>query len=139
MIASIDPMRLKTRLASAAAATAMTALMLISVGLGFPRLAAATETTGEVRVRVPNTAAAANARELLERAGRALIARLEGARVAEVWVYPTGDANVVFVSYTAGETPHLAIIEMRGERIASLEHIDAPATLTAEVVNPPRR
>jgi hypothetical protein len=132
-------MRLKTRLASAAAATAMTALMLISVGLGFPRLAAATATAGDARVRVPNTAAAANARELLERAGRALIARLEGERVSEVWVYPTGDANVVFVSYTTGETPHLAIIEMRGVEIASLEHIDAPTTLTAEVLNPPRR
>jgi hypothetical protein len=139
VIASINDMRLKTRLASAAAATAMTALMLISVGVGFPRLAAAAETAGDVRVRVPDTAAAAAAKELLERAGRALLTRLEGERISDVWVYPTGDANVVFVSYKAGETTHLAFIEMRDAEIASLQDIDAPETLTAEVLNPPRR
>jgi hypothetical protein len=39
----INDMQLKPRLASAAAATAITSMMLISVGLGFPRLAAAAE------------------------------------------------------------------------------------------------
>jgi hypothetical protein len=40
---SIDDMRLKARLASAAAATAITCMMLVSVSLGFPGLASASE------------------------------------------------------------------------------------------------
>jgi len=43
----INDMRLKARLASAAAATAITCMMLISVSLGFPGLARAGELPGQ--------------------------------------------------------------------------------------------
>jgi len=50
VICQINDMRLKPRLASAAAATAITAMMLIALGLGFPRLAAASD---DARVTAP--------------------------------------------------------------------------------------
>ena len=43
MFSQINDMRLKARLASAAAATAITCMMLVSVSLGFPGLAGAAE------------------------------------------------------------------------------------------------
>jgi hypothetical protein len=49
------------------------------------------------------------------------------AQVSKLWIFPTPDSNVVFVQYTIGsdvrsptqvpESEHMAIIEMRGERI----------------------
>ena len=46
MLFQINDMRLKARLASAAAATAITCMMLVSVSLGFPGLAGAAERQG---------------------------------------------------------------------------------------------
>ena len=46
MFFQVNDMRLKARLASAAAATAITCVMLISVSLGFPGLASASELAG---------------------------------------------------------------------------------------------
>ena len=46
MFFQINDMRLKARLASAAAATAITCVMLISVSLGFPGLASAAQLEG---------------------------------------------------------------------------------------------
>jgi hypothetical protein len=66
---------------------------------------------------------------------RALCAGEESAavsqvRISNVWVFPTGDANSVFVRYTispaatlqsgTAEAEHLALVEMRGDRIAKL-------------------
>jgi hypothetical protein len=48
----INDMRMKPRLASAVAAIAITALMLISVGLGFPTIASASDVADDVRVSV---------------------------------------------------------------------------------------
>lgn len=47
MFSQVNDMRLKARLASAAAATAITCVMLISVSLGFPGLASAGELAGQ--------------------------------------------------------------------------------------------
>jgi ketosteroid isomerase-like protein len=51
-------------------------------------------------------------------------------RISNVWVFPTGDANSVFVRYTISAaatsqsgtagSEHLALVEMRGDRIAKL-------------------
>jgi hypothetical protein len=46
VFSQVNDMRLKARLASAAAATAITCMMLISVSLGFPGLASASELSG---------------------------------------------------------------------------------------------
>jgi hypothetical protein len=43
--------------------------------------------------------------------------------VSNLRIFPTGDPNSVFVSYTtstAGDSEHLALIELRGDRIAKL-------------------
>lgn len=150
MLFQINDMRLKARLASAAAAMAITSMMLISVGLGFPRLAAASERSADVVVKVPSTVQAAKARELIDRASRAFLARVSGERISELWVFPTGDANAVFVCYTtineavpasvksgAGETRHIALLEMQGEQIASLHDFAAPSvTLAADAATP---
>jgi hypothetical protein len=120
-IFQINDMRLKARLASGVAATAITAMMLIPVGLGFPRLASASALAGNVPVKVPATAAAAKAKDLIDRASRAFIARVSGTSISELWVFPTDDANAVYVCYTTSDQArHLALIEMSGERIARL-------------------
>jgi hypothetical protein len=46
VFSQINDMRLRARLASAAAATAITCMMLVSVSLGFPGLAGAAELQG---------------------------------------------------------------------------------------------
>jgi hypothetical protein len=57
-------------------------------------------------------------------------AEVSQVRISNVWVFPTGDANSVFVRYTissAATSPpgtagseHLALVDMRGDRIAKL-------------------
>ena len=54
------------------------------------------------------------------------------AQVWKLWIFPTPDSNVVFVQYTIGsdvrsptqvpDSEHLAIIEMRGERIFKMRN-----------------
>ena len=54
------------------------------------------------------------------------------AQVLKLWIFPTPDSNVVFVQYTIGsdvqpptevpDSEHLAIIEMRGERIFKMRN-----------------
>lgn len=137
---------LRSRLGSAAAATAITGLMLVSVGLGFPRLAGAAEPAATApAIKTPATETAVKSRALIERASRALLARETGEHISELWVFPTADANAVFVYYTtanhalrtsvkagAGGTRHLALIEMKGEQIAHLQDFSAPVqTLSA--------
>jgi hypothetical protein len=51
-----------------------------------------------------------------------------GERIQTLWIFPTGEANTVFVHYStsapgesaARSTEHLAFVEMRGSRIARL-------------------
>lgn len=103
-------------------------------------LAAALLSTGpvlasDVAVRVPDTAAAARAAHVIDRARQALLD--SDAQISELWIFPTGEPNTVFVHYRrAGTSPvsaagmpvtteHLALIEMRGERIARVHDFSA--------------
>jgi hypothetical protein len=56
-----------------------------------------------------------------------------GARIQTLWIFPTGEANTVFVHYSTsapGEkkesSEHLAFVEMRGARIAKLHDFTSP-------------
>jgi hypothetical protein len=44
--------------------------------------------------------------------------------LSNVWIFATGDANAVFVSYTT-DTGHLALVEMKGDRIATLRDLNS--------------
>jgi hypothetical protein len=57
-----------------------------------------------------------------------------GARLRTMWIYPTSDQNAVFVQFeTSGDTAtappkrQLALVEMRGEKIARLLSFSPPA------------
>ena len=54
------------------------------------------------------------------------------APVSNLWVFPTGEANTVFVRYTVDTTEHLLLVEMQGTQIATLRD------LTTEVTTPVR-
>ena len=71
-----------------------------------------------------------------------------GARISNLWIFPTPDPNTVFVHYTTGadgrspaefpDSEHLALLEMRGDRIAKIRNSSADAgslsSLEASVV-----
>jgi hypothetical protein len=93
---------------------------------------------------VPDTALAARSADLIDRAVRALVAREGESRITRLWVFPTGDSNTVFVHYRTTSdvdahepgptTEHLVMLEMTGERIASLHDLTtAPTTVVASV------
>jgi hypothetical protein len=48
-----------------------------------------------------------------------------GTHLADFWVFPTADANTVFVRYTASDSPaeHLLVVEMSGNHIARLRDL----------------
>jgi hypothetical protein len=60
-----------------------------------------------------------------------------GASISELWIFPTPHPNVVFVQLTTisdvrspaqlAEAEHLALLEMRGDRIFKLRHLGADA------------
>jgi len=53
-----------------------------------------------------------------------------GASVSNLWIFPTSDSNTVFVKYTTspGDPEHLALLEMRGDRIFKMRNFSpAPA------------
>jgi hypothetical protein len=90
----------------------------------------------DVQVKVPSTPQAARAADLIARAQRALIGTDE--HIQTLWIYPTGEANTVFVHYSTlavGEnqaSEHLAFVEMRGARIAKLQDLtSAPPAMVA--------
>ena len=70
------------------------------------------------------------------------------AHISNLWIYPTSDSNVVFVHYTTRsdvrspaqlpDSEHLALLEMRGDRIFKMRNLGANArtlsTLEASVV-----
>jgi hypothetical protein len=107
-------------------------------------IAASAATACDVAAQVPATALATRSVDIIERATRALVAREGESRITRLWVFPTGDANSVFVHYRTtndvdahepGPTiEHLALIEMNGERIAKLHDLTtAPASVVAAV------
>jgi hypothetical protein len=58
-----------------------------------------------------------------------------GPRISKLWIFPTNDPNVAFVHYTTGsdvrspaqvpDSEHLAMIEMRGDRIFKMRNFTA--------------
>jgi hypothetical protein len=56
-------------------------------------------------------------------------------RISKLWIFPTNDPNVVFVHYTIGsdvrspaqvpDSEHLAMIEMRADRIFKMRNFTA--------------
>ena len=71
-----------------------------------------------------------------------------GASISKLWIFPTNDSNVVFVQYATSsdvrspeqlaDAEHLALLEMRGDRIVKLRYFSADAgtfsTLEASAV-----
>jgi hypothetical protein len=70
-----------------------------------------------------------------------------GAHISNLWIFPTPDSNTVFVHYTIGsdvrssaepDSEHLALLEMRGDRIVKIRNSSADAgtlsTFEASVV-----
>jgi hypothetical protein len=59
--------------------------------------------------------------------------------MSNVWIFATGDANSVFVSYTtstpneshagAKSSEHLALVEMQGDHITTLRDLNSSATV----------
>ena len=59
--------------------------------------------------------------------------------ISNVWIFATGEPNSVFVSYTAGNpneshavaksSEHLALVEMRGDHIATLRDLNSSANV----------
>jgi hypothetical protein len=82
--------------------------------------AAITAQAGEPSHIPATTQSQANA-AAIAKADHALRDSVKG--VSNVWLYATGDANTVFVNYTT-DTNHLALVELKGGRIASLRDLN---------------
>ena len=86
----------------------------------------------EYALKEPGTYLKVEAAALI--AKRSINAKLTGteAHISNLWIFPTPDSNVVFVRYTIGtdvrspaQDPgpkHLALLEMRGDRIFKMRH-----------------
>jgi hypothetical protein len=72
---------------------------------------------------------AANA-DLIQRASKAVRDYLP-APLSNLWVFPTGELNTVFVRYTVETTEHLLLVEMKGPQITTLRDFTTPAPTPA--------
>ena len=83
------------------------------------------------------TQTAANA-DLIARSNHAVRQYVHGP-IADVWVFPTADANTVFVRYTVNTSEHLLLVEMKGDQIATLRdfttEVTGPVTLEARAAS----
>jgi hypothetical protein len=73
---------------------------------------------------IPATAQSQTNAAVIAKADHALRDSVKG--LSNVWLFATGDASSVFVSYTT-DTNHLALVEMKGEHIASLRDLNTSA------------
>jgi len=71
---------------------------------------------------IPATAQSKDHAAVIAKADHALRNSVSG--LSNVWIFATGDANSVFVSYTT-DTSHLALVEMQGDQIASLRDLNS--------------
>jgi hypothetical protein len=87
-------------------------------------------------VHTPAITQTAASADLIERSSQAVRQYVHGP-VADVWVFPTADANTVFVRYTVDTSEHLLLVEMKGDQIATLRdfttEVTGPATAVARV------
>ncbi len=98
-------------------------------------------TTSQVRVEYaldePGTYLSMDASSLLA----ACAANNASSRVSNLWIFPTNDANTVFVQYDAqstesGSRGQLALVEMKGDRIAKMLNFAAlPQSFVAGLVH----
>jgi hypothetical protein len=83
------------------------------------------------------TQTAANA-DLIARSNHAVRQYVHGP-IADVWVFPTAEANTVFVRYTVNTSEHLLLVEMKGDQIATLRdfttEVTTPVTLEARAAS----
>lgn len=71
---------------------------------------------------IPATAQSRANAAVIAKADHALRDSVHG--LSNVWIFATGDANSVFVSYTT-DTSHLALVELKGEHIANLRDLNS--------------
>jgi hypothetical protein len=50
------------------------------------------------------------------------------APISNVWVFPTAEANTVFIRYTEETAEHLLLVEMQGDQIATLRDLTTEVT-----------
>jgi hypothetical protein len=65
--------------------------------------------------------------DLIQRSGQA-VRHYVHAPVSNLWVFPTGEANTVFVRYTVDTSEHLLLVEMKGAQIATLRDLTTEVT-----------
>jgi hypothetical protein len=91
----------------------------------------------EYTLEEPGTYLAVEAAALnTNRSGNAKRTR-PGAHISNLWIFPTPDSNTVFVHYTTSsdvrsaadhpDSEHLALVEMRGDRIAKIRNSSTDA------------
>jgi hypothetical protein len=83
-------------------------------------------TLADEPTHVPATSQSKANAAVIAKADHALRSSITG--LSNVWIYATGDASSVFVSYST-DTEHLALVEMQGDRIASLRDLNASANV----------
>ena len=89
-------------------------------------------------VNTPAIAQSTANADLIERSNHAVRQYVHGP-IADVWVFPTADANTVFVRYTVNTSEHLLLVEMKGDQIATLRdfttEVTSPVTLEARAAS----
>ena len=89
-------------------------------------------------VKTPAITQSAKNVDLIKRSNHAVRQYVHGP-IADVWVFPTGDANTVFVRYTVDTSEHLLLVEMKGDQIAALRdfttEVTGPVTLKARLAS----
>jgi hypothetical protein len=85
-------------------------------------LGASITTQAEEASHIPATVQSQANATVIAKADHALRDSVTG--LSNVWIFATGDSNAVFVSYKT-DTEHLALLEMKGERIASLRDLNS--------------
>jgi hypothetical protein len=87
-------------------------------------------------VHTPTITQSTASADLIARSNHA-VRQYVHAPVADVWVFPTADANTVFVRYTVKTAEHLLLVEMKGDQIATLRdfttEVTGPLTAVARV------
>jgi hypothetical protein len=78
-------------------------------------------------VNTPAIAQSVANADLIERSSHAVREYVHGP-VSNVWVFPTADANTVFVRYTVNASEHLLLVGMNGAEIATLRDFTTEVT-----------
>jgi hypothetical protein len=99
---------------------ALAAAVLLSLGAGSASAAEPVVNTPAIAQSVANA-------DLIQRASKAVRDYLP-APITNLWVFPTGERNTVFVRYTVETTEHLLLVEMKDAQITTLRDFTTPAT-----------